>query len=317
MGAFLSMLSNVIIFVALALPGYILAKSKLISTEQSNSLSRVLIYVGVPFLIFNSTIKIELNSSALSVILLSAIISIAYMFLWFFLTKPTTSLIKDFKTQGMARFCIFSSNNGFLGIPLATAVFASAMPLVVTSVVITNIITNVVMYTLGIYLISCDKKTMSLKKILLNPCLIAFLIAIIFNLLKVSDYLPQLSTYSTHLSSMVTPISMIIIGIKLGSIPIANIFKSKKMYYVSLFKLIVVPTVITAILLALKQFLPIPNELILGLFVSFAMPSAGMGTTFADNYNGDTENAVVFILGTTALSVITIPTLYYILTLLI
>ncbi len=316
MSAFFSMLSNVLIFVALAVPGFILAKTKLVTTKQSSSLSKVLIYVGVPFLIFNSTIKIDLNSNALTVILFSALISILYMFFWFFLTKPTTCFIKDFKTQGIARFSIFSSNNGFLGIPLATAVFTTA-PLVVTSVVITNIVTNVVMYSLGIYLISCDKNTISVKKMLLNPCLIAFLLAIILNLLKICNYLPQIATYSNYLSAMVTPISMIIIGLKLGSIPILNIFKNKKTYYVALFKLIVVPTLLTAILLIVNEFLPMPNELILGLFVAFAMPTASMGTTFADNYNGDTQSAVCFTLGTTALSVITIPTLYYILTLLI
>ena len=64
--------------------------------------------------------------------------------------------------------------------------------------------------------------------------------------------------------------------------------------------------------------LPLPMEgIILGVFVAFAMPTAGLSATFADEFGGDTENAVVFTLGTTVLSVLTIPTLYWLLNLLL
>lgn len=53
------------------------------------------------------------------------------------------------------------------------------------------------------------------------------------------------------------------------------------------------------------------KSVILGVFVAFAMPTAGLSATFADEYGGDSENAVVFTLGTTVLSVITIPALYW------
>jgi predicted permease len=78
-------------------------------------------------------------------------------------------------------------------------------------------------------------------------------------------------------------------------------------------KLVLFPVVITAIMLALQAApLNIPvKEIILGVFVAFSMPTAGLAATFADEFGGDTENAVIFTLGTTVLSVITIPTLYY------
>ena len=50
---------------------------------------------------------------------------------------------------------------------------------------------------------------------------------------------------------------------------------------------------------------------------AFAMPTAGLASTFADGFNGDTENAVAFTLGTTILSILTIPTLYWLLNLLL
>ena len=50
-----------------------------------------------------------------------------------------------------------------------------------------------------------------------------------------------------------------------------------------------------------------------GFFVAFAMPTAGLASAFSDQYNGDTDNAVIFTLGTTVPSVATIPVLYWVL----
>ena len=55
------------------------------------------------------------------------------------------------------------------------------------------------------------------------------------------------------------------------------------------------------------------NDLILGVFVAFAMPTAGLASTFSDEYKGDTEFAVIYTLGTTVLSVATLPLLYWLL----
>ena len=316
MEAFFTMLSNVLIFIALAVPGYILAKTGLVSDKESTPLSRILIYVGVPFMVASNLIDITFDSHALQIVLLSIVIGILYTIVCYFFSKPATSYIKDLKTQGVARFEIFAGNNGFLGIPLAAAVF-SDMPLVVTGVIIVNIINNVSMYTIGIYSISGDKKNISLKKLVTNPCLIGFAVGLILNFTKVSSVLPQVSDYLSRSQAIVTPISMIIIGIKLGSIKLSSIFKNKNMYIVSLYKLIIVPFIITAILLTFKIWFNVPNELILAMFVAFSVPSASLATTFADNFGGDSKSAAIFTIGTTILSVLTIPALYYLLMLII
>jgi predicted permease len=218
---------------------------------------------------------------------------------------------REEKTQGMMRFSSVFSNNGFLGIPLAMAVFgAGSMPLMV--VIILNIVTNVLMYTLGIYLISGDRKAISLKKAFLNPVLIAFVIGIIANLLNVKGYIPEVATYSTHFSNLVTPISMTILGMKMGGVKFLELFKSWKTYYVSALKLVVFPMIIVAIVFVLNQATAIITpDMVLGVLIAFAMPTAGLASTFSDNFGGDTENAVAFTLGTTVLSIVTIPLLYW------
>lgn len=310
--ALIIMLKNVIVFVALAIPGYLLIKTKLLKKEQSGALSMLLMYVGMPFLIFSSTINnITINTGLLATIGIVLGIGVVYTFAMFFVSKPLTKMEREQKTQGMMRFSSVFSNNGFLGIPLAMAVFgAGSMALMV--VIILNIVTNVLMYTLGIYLISGDRKAISLKKAFLNPVLIAFVIGIIANLLNVKGYVPEVATYSTHFSNLVTPISMTILGMKMGGVKFLELFKSWKTYYVSALKLVVFPMIIVVIVFVLNQVTAIITpDMVLGVLIAFAMPTAGLASTFSDNFGGDTENAVAFTLGTTVLSIVTIPLLYW------
>ena len=312
MDALLIMLKNVIVFVALAIPGYLLIKTKMLKEAQSGALSMLLMYVGMPFLIFNSAINnLTLNGELLLTIAIVLVIGVAYTFAMFFASKPLTDMEKAEKTKGMMRFCAVFSNNGFLGIPLAMAVFgADSMALMV--VIILNIITNVLMYTLGIYLVSGDKKAMSPKKAFLNPVLIAFVVGIIANLLNVKQAVPEIATYSAHFSNLVTPISMTILGMKMGGVKFLELFKSWKVYYVAGLKLVAFPMIIVAVMFLLNLVTAtVTPDMILGVLIAFSMPTAGLASTFSDNFNGDTENAVAFTLGTTLLSIITIPVLYW------
>ena len=313
MEAFFIMLKNVVLFVALAVPGFLLVKIKMLSSAHSGVLSKLLMYVGMPFLILSGTVNnISFNKETILTIAVVAALGIALTFAMFFLTNPLAAMEREEKTTGMMRFCMAFSNNGFLGIPLAVAVFGADSP-IMTVLVILNIITNILMYTLGVYLVSGDKSKISLKKAFLNPVLIAFIVGIVLNLLKVNTYIPEVSTFSSHFSGLVTPLSMTILGMKMAEIKFTSLFKSWRMYYVCALKLILFPTVIVGLLLAVDKIFSvniIDNSVMLGFFIAFAMPTAGLASTFADGFGGDTENAVSMTLGTTVLSTLTIPVLY-------
>ncbi|MBO4411547.1 MAG: AEC family transporter [Lachnospiraceae bacterium] len=308
------MLRNVILFVLLAVPGILLVKTKLIKEEQSGILSRLLLYVGMPFLIFSGTVdKIRFTSEFFLELLFVFLAGIAYTFLMVLLSRLFTAGEKDPKKNGMMRFAAVFSNNGFLGIPLAMAVFGADSP-IMTVLIVLNIVTNVLLNTLGVYLVSRDPKEMNLKKAFLHPVFIAFLIGILVNLLNLKSYLPEISTYATHFSNIVTPVSMTVLGIKLCSVPIKKLFTTGKMFFIAALRLVLFPVLITGILLLLRVLLPwqfLDSDLILGFFMAFAMPTAGLASTLADRYHGDTEGAAVYTLGSTILSVLTIPLLYW------
>jgi len=319
MGALLIMLKNVVLFVTLALPGYLLVKAKVLDSQHSGVLSKLLMYVGMPFLILSGTVNnIYFDKALIIKLILTSAVGIAFTFAMFFLSKPITAMEKSEKTRGMMRFCMAFSNNGFLGIPLAVAVFGADSP-VMTVLVILNIITNILMYTLGVYLVSGDKSRISLKKAFLNPVLIAFIVGVVLNLMKVNTYIPEISTFSSHFSGLVTPLSMTILGMKMAEIRFVSLFKSPRMYYVCSMKLVAFPCIILALLLAAKHLGAgiVDDSIILGFFIAFAMPTAGLASTFADGFGGDTENAVSMTLGTTVLSILTIPIIYWVLSYLV
>lgn len=319
MEAFIIMLKNVIVFVGLAIPGYVLVKTKMLKSEQSSTLSTLLTYVGMPFLVLSNTLGLSFTADTIWSLVAAAIVSVACIFVLFFVTGLLTKKEKNEQTRGMIRFCSMFSNNAFLGLPLAIAVFG-AQSKAVSLLIVFNIITNVFMFTLGVYLIAGDKSAVSFKKALLSPNLLAFFLGILLNVTGVKNQVPEVSTYATYLSNLVTPVSMTILGMKLGGVKFLSLFTSVKTYYVALLRLVVFPVVIVAILLAIKAVFPggvIDAAMLLACFIVCATPTPSSSSAFADQFGGDAESAVAFTLGTTIFSVATIPILYSLLCLFI
>ena len=315
--AFIPMIKNVLIFIALAVPGYILVKTRAVKQEQSAVLSKLLMCVGMPFLILSGTLGVDMTGQMAVNLLWAFIISVGITIILFFVSKflifkvkeEATDEEKAKKAYGMERFCTIFSNNGFLGLPLAAAVFGTESP-IFAYLVVFNIVTNTLLYTLGVYLVSGDKKAIDLKNVLFNPVLIAFVLGIILNLVGIARVIPEVVVFSDYFKNIVTPISMVILGIKMGGIKFKEMFASWGLYFVSVKKLILVPVISVAICFVLHKLLLVDANMVKATFVAFAMPTAGLGPVFADRYNGDVKNATIFTLGTTILSLITIPLLY-------
>ena len=317
MDTFMIMLKNVLIFVLLAVPGYLLVRGKLLSAKESGTLSKLLTNIGMPFLILSSALKLEFTGELTKNIIVAGVLGVVFILFMFF---TTAFLCRDNneKTRGMMRFCAIFANNGFIGIPLVSAVF-DADSIVMAYVIILNILNNVLMFTLGVYLASGDKKAINVKKALLNPVLLAFIAGVILNLAGVNKLLPELQTYATHFSGIVTPLSMLVLGMKLAEVPMKKLLTSGKMYYISGLRLVMYPALAVGMLLLVNKipFLQLGVDGVLAFFVAFSMPVAGLASAFADHHNGDGENAVILTLGTTVLSIVTIPVLYWVLRLIV
>ena len=322
MDAFLPMLKNVILFVLLAVPGFALIKTKILHQEHTGVLSKLLVYVGSPFFVLYNMMRVDFSGDTVKGLFLSFVIYVIALLVFYFLSMIFSIVkckdpIEKRKKSNMMRFCEIFANNGFMGLPLALAVFPNN-PTLIAFLIVANILNNVFMYTIGINLANDGKSKINYKKILLNPVLISFVISIPLNLLKVKDYLPEIETYSGWLNNLVTPLAMTVLGMKMGGIKFSTIFSSKQNYIVSTAKLIVFPVIGIAIAFLITPLLPGEKfNLIMSSFICWATPTAALATTFADQYGGDSEGAAIYTLGTTLLSVITIPLLYMLLVLII
>jgi len=270
--------------------------------------------VGMPFLILSSTLKLKLTAELAVTVAVAGVLGVALNMLMFFLAPVFIRGESDQKRKDMMQVCMAFANNGFIGIPLAKAVFGEGS-MVMVYLIILNIVTNVMLFTLAEPLLMENKKKVNLVKIIFTPVLIAFLAGLALNLLGVTERVPELQTYTTHFSNIVTPLSMVILGMKLAAVPMAKLFTAWRMYYVSAVRLVLYPALCVAIamLLQLIPGLSVGKDLVIAFFVAFAMPTFGLAPTFADQHKGDTESAVIFTLGTTILSVATIPVLYMLL----
>ena len=82
----------------------------------------------------------------------------------------------------------------------------------------------------------------------------------------------------------------------------------------SALKLLLLPAAVTAVMLLAKLLIPgafIDGEAVMAFFIAFAMPTAGLATTFAVQFKSDKETATTCMLGTTVLAVLTVPLLYW------
>ena len=101
MNEFIVMFRNVLIFVALAIPGYLLVKSGLLKLAQSGILSKILMYLGMPFLVFSGVINnLSFSADMMLTLGVAAGIGIVYTFVMFFVSKPLTGIEKNGKTRG-------------------------------------------------------------------------------------------------------------------------------------------------------------------------------------------------------------------------
>lgn len=307
------MLKNVLIFVLLAAPGYLLAKKNMIKAADTGILSCLLANVGMPFLIFSSCLSLEFTPALTKSMLIIGALGFFFWLLIFLISPLFVPKYPDKKRRDMVRLCMVFANAGFMGIPLAQAMFGGGAPVAYT--VILTIAMNLTMFTLGVYLISGDKKTIRLRSILLTPAFLAFILGIALNLLGVPARIPEIKTYSSYLSGIVTPLSMLVLGIKLSQVPLKRLFASPMIYRTALVRLIIFPVLGMTGILLLRHipYLAINRDMVVGFFIGIAMPTAALSSAFADQYGGDDECAALSILGTTALCVISIPVLYWLL----
>lgn len=289
------------ILVLLMLAGVAARKTGLMDQGSNEKLSRVVINVAIPGLILTSITgegisKAELGQTVLVTLLIYCVLGALGLAL------PKLLRVKG-REAGTFRFMTMFGNVGFMGFPVAAAIFGPASAFYVA---IFNVPFNILVFSIGISMISKEGGRVRIgPRLFLSPPMLAVLAALILYFLNLELWGPLYSA-AELLGGMTTPAAMLILGSILADMPLKELFRDWRIYLLALTKLIVSPLLVWCVL---RLFLPGDAMLLrIGVLLS-GMPVATNATMLAIEYDGDQGLISKAVFMTTALCVITIPLL--------
>ena len=280
--------------------GFIIVKAKLLKAEDSKILSVIVLYLVIPCVIINAfqvdytpqTVKgllIALAGSVMTQVILLIVVSI---------------LGRVFHLNEVEVASIYYSNSGNLIVPIVTFILGKEWVLygcVFMSVQLVFIWTH------------CKKiisreSTYDWRKIVLNINMISIAIGIVLFLTRI--HLPAIINNTlSAVGSMIGPASMIVTGMLFAGMDFKQIFANKRVYFVSFFRLIIVPVIALFLIKCsqLSTFSSNGNKLMLIVFLAIITPSASTVTQMCQVYGNDSQYASAINVVTTLLAIVTMP----------
>jgi predicted permease len=197
------------------------------------------------------------------------------------------------------RFAVVYSNCGFIGIPMANGLFGSEGVFYMTAYMT---VFNLLVWTHGIIIMTGKADRKSIGKALLSPSVIATIGGFVFFILQIA--LPSIMKDTlTYVSSMNTPLAMLVAGITIAQTDLKNLIGKLRIYYVSFFKLLFVPLMA----LLVYRYLPIPHTVLMTSVLAASCPAAATVNLFSIRYHKNYLYASEIFAITTILSMATIP----------
>lgn len=280
--------------------GFIIVKAKLLKAEDSKILSVIVLYLIIPCVIINAfqvdytpqTVKgllIALAGSVMTQVILLIVVSI---------------LGRVFHLNEVEVASIYYSNSGNLIVPIVTFILGKEWVLygcVFMSVQLVFIWTH------------CKKiisreSTYDWRKIVLNINMISIAIGIVLFLTRI--HLPAIINNTlSAVGSMIGPASMIVTGMLFAGMDFKQIFANKRVYFVSFFRLIIVPVIALFLIKCsqLSTFSSNGNKLMMIVFLAIITPSASTVTQMCQVYGNDSQYASAINVVTTLLAIVTMP----------
>ena len=297
-------LTNVLLCLLYIIPGYIVCKMKKATANHLKTMSAVLMYAGTPCMIANSFLGIEYTKEGfLNLLLFFIIVTIIQMIFMFALYY----IFRKKFDNGKYRVLTVGSalgNLGYFGLPLVQAVFQSPEVTVYASIYVVSM--NLILFIVGVFLLTRRKDLITVKSALFNPATLGLIVGLFFYLTGFNKSIPQdniVFSFIAMMGKMTLPLSMIILGIRLASMKLKDIFLCPHAYLVAVGKLIVYP--LFAYLCVV--FLPLSEMIKAVVLVLSATPCAASVMTMAELYENEEEMSANSVMMTTLLSFITIP----------
>lgn len=299
---FLTSLIAVAVLLAAAVPGWIIIKRGMLKEDCISGLSKILLFVAQPCLAVYSFSALDFSWELMGKLGIFALLTMAVMLImlggsYLILRKKYDRAIYRIITIATA-----FSNCAFFGIPVIKALLPESASELIVYTTVFAVVMNIAGWTIGAAIIAGDSSYMSLKKIVLNPATLGLVAALIIFVLDIPIH-PIIADMISTTGQMATPLSMLIMGMRLGTVRLSTLFTNVKVYITIAIKQLVMPLIAFLLLLPI----PIDSEVKMTFFIIAACPVASVVLNFAEILGeGQREAANTVLLGT-ILSVVTLP----------
>ena len=291
------------VLLLVAVPGFILMKRKMLSEACIPGFSKVLLFVCQPCLAVYTFMQLEfslemLKNLGIFALLIAAIHAIMLSGSYLVLRKKYVQSVYRIITIGTT-----FGNCAFFGIPIIEALMPEVASEVIVYTTVYAVVMNILGWTVGSAIISGDSKYISVKKIFLNPATIGLVVALLFYVLGV-DLGTEVSSMIQVTGKSATPISMVVMGMRLATMDLKRVFADVRIYLAILVKQIVMPLITFGIIMLLP-FVDLNLRMV--LFITTACPAASIVLNFAEIVGEGQDSAANLVLVSTILSILTLP----------
>lgn len=295
--SFFDTLCEMLVILFAMAAGYLANRLGYLGGETDQKLSKIILNLTMPAMIVSAVI----TGDALPE--LGEILSVLKAAAVFYLLEGAFALVMPRLLGGTAgqkgvwRFGLVFGNIAFIGYPVATALFG---PEALFYAVILAMPFNLLAYTLGPLMLVGAKRFD--WRSMLTPCTVAALIALALALTRLRP--PAIvGECLAFVGNITVPLSLLVVGSLLAGLSLGQVFRSPRLWGMSLLRLLVLPGVLFLILRALGT-----GAMLLGIsVVEMGMPVAVNGSMLCLEYGGDKECMAQVTLLTTAGSILTIP----------
>ena len=297
LNSFMTVGQQVLILFILIAVGFVLGRLKMIDEHTSRGMSNIVLSVVTPCLSIVSFQR-PLDTASLRnfglVVLLSVGIHIAAIVI-----SPLLIRDKDPDRRAPLCFSVIFSNSAFMAYPLQTALLGSIGVFYGSAYVA---VFTVLLWTYGVYLMTGDRSRLKLRPILMTPNIIGIAVALTLYLLQIS-LPPMILKPMEYISSLATPLPLLVIGYQLQRADLRRALKSIGAWMSIALRLVVVPLLTLALCLLLHT----DSAVTVSLVVAASSPAAAMLSMFATRFEKDTELASSLVSAHTLFAAITMP----------
>ena len=263
-------LQQILIIFCYVSVGYTAGKLKLINPEQRVFLTRFCSSLVLPFTILSGA-SLELGAEEFS----NLKQAVAMMFIVFGGTMALSLIIHrlihtEKKLAAAITSLITFPNCTFLGLPLCLALFGEIAVLYNSAAMIAF---NVLFFAIQVPMFTGER--FRLKSLLSVPNITTALLLVM--LILGLHWPAPIQTVISSIGTMITPLSLIIIGVMLSENDLLALFREKLVYLVALFRNFLIPLVTMLLLTPLKMDLQ--SKLCILVFIS--CPCATLTTIYS------------------------------------